>query len=329
MRAKGLFLAAVMVALFVACGGEDNETPAVAKGIWVNDLLGGAVWKFTFDGRTLVHNDSLIGGGSGGIAVNRTTGCCWVACPSVGEVVKLSPAGERIFTVNLPSASGGVNAIAVEESDGSVRCANSGMFWVLKLNDAGEELWRVDVFVPEDLSVYETDGACWVAHFFDHTNNAGLTKLDKDGNVLFTRDPGGDAGSYGVAVDQRNGDCWVVGTDGKLYKYTAAGDVKFEVSTGLYIRDLAIFPGDGSVVLLTSDTVANLSYLTKFDANGNDLWTAGVSYDASYVAVNPNDNTIWVSHDEKGLVKYSPTGQELLTVKPTDSFYPDRLSVHY
>jgi DNA-binding beta-propeller fold protein YncE len=169
--------------------------------------------------------------------------------------------------------------------------------------------------MPWDVSCYYKDGTCWVAD----TGNGRVVKLAQDGSKMFER---GAPGATSVAVDERNGDCWVAAST-KLIKYSADGAKKKEVGGLTGANGVDVNPSDGSVV------VADLKRVLKFDANGNKKWETGGFNTALRVAVNKDDGSVWVSDAQaKKVAKLSSGGKKLLVLASGFSF-PMGLDVRY
>ena len=204
-------------------------------------------------------------------------------------VRKFDSGGNEVWTTQFgTSASDGCHSIAVDASGNSyVSGRSAGGMFVGKLDPSGNELWRTRFGATSSDRAYsvavDTSGNAYVSGFTDGDlggPNAGywdafLSKFDSDGNVLWSSQIGtsGSDESWSVAV----------GASGNAY---ISGFTSGDLGGGF----------DGY----------HDAFLSKFDAEGNELWTTQIgasnSHDRSYsVAVDEFDNAYISGYTEGDL----------------------------
>jgi hypothetical protein len=191
-------------------------------------------------------------------------------------------------------------------------------------------------------------GNCYVTGYFEGAASFGSTNLssagtngepdifvakyDGSGNLVWSRQAGGDSDDYGygIAVDTNGSSC-VTGLSGDgrfLMKYDTDGSLIWakSVSGGGFA---VAFDREGNIWLAgTAGLYPDLGmYLGKYDSGGNEVWgtAAGTNSGASAIAVDSSDNvfvtggfsgamtvdsaTIWSSgFFDAWLAKYSSNG---------------------
>jgi DNA-binding beta-propeller fold protein YncE len=248
------------------------------------------------------------------VSVRQADGVTWAADPTGGSVAKISDGGRVLKKVTAPFEAPA--AVSVNQNDGCCWLADPDKNRVYRLDaDANIKVDKGGFNMPNDVSCYSQDGSCWVAD----TGNGRVVKLGADGSEKFSRNV---LAPLAVAVDERNGDCWVACAT-RIYKYSASGSRRKELTGLTSAFGLDVNPGDGSVA------VADMTRVVKYGADGNKKWEkVGFTY-AIGVAVNKDDGSVWVSDMlAKKVVKLSSSGQQLLEVSAGFNT-PMGIDVHY
>lgn len=237
------------------------------------------------------------------MSVWQADGSVWVPDSTAGEVVKLSDTGEVLKRIG---GFDGPTSVSVNENDGSCWVGDYSGNHVYRLDANGNKKVTKGGFDEVNgVACYARDGTCWVISGQDHR----LVKLDKNGAVKTDLDLGATSGPVSVAVDPRNGDCWV-GCIQKLLKVSRAGAILLEIPVSL-LMPLAIDcnGNDGSVAVTTTNKIS------KYDANGNLKWEKEEFTLATGIRFFLVDNTIWVADMQaKKIVGYSASGNKIRTI---------------
>jgi DNA-binding beta-propeller fold protein YncE len=230
-------------------------------------------------------------------SVRQTDGVTWLADTTGSAVAKVSDKGEVLKKVTNTFEE--PCAVSVNQTDGHCWVADRTKNRVYRLDaDANVKVNKSGFKMPGDVSCYYKDGTCWVAD----TGNGRVVKLGKDGSQKFARNV---AAPMAVAVDERNGDCWVAAAT-KAYKFSSSGTQKKELSGFRGAWGVDVNPKDGSVVF------ADTTRVVKYDANGNKKWEAGGFTYAWGVAVNKDDGSVWATDMlARKVVKLSGSGAKL------------------
>lgn len=233
------------------------------------------------------------------MSVWQTDGAAWIADPTGDFVVKLSDNGEELVRI---TGLDGARAASVNQNDGSCWVACTEGNRVYRFNANGETEVDVGGFtMPYDVSCYSQDGTCWVAD----VGGGRVVKLSPNGTELIAIPV---LAALSVAVDERNGDCWV-GCSTKMLKYSASGQRLREFGGVIGPSDLDVNPNNGSVV------AADQTRIVTFDSEGNQIWLAGGLQYASGAAFNQDDDTVWATDLlDKKLIHYSGSGAKILEI---------------
>jgi DNA-binding beta-propeller fold protein YncE len=276
---------------------------------WVADYDMGRVFRFSSEGAELWHGSGFYGPIS--VAVNTNDSSVWVADPDLGEVIHLAangaelwrgsptPAGDHLAVnptdgsvwiadwwsdrVVHISSSGSVlwqgtnfyspDCVAVNPSDGSAWVADSWNYQVVHLAANGAELWRsAAIYEVYWVAVDPHDGSCWFSAY-DEYYTGWVTHVAANGAVLFSSPVDcPDA----LAVDTRNGSCWVLDTcTGDLIHLASSGGLLSRTSGLLGPIWLSLNPADKSlwVADYLGSTVARFQ-LSTFPDVPFDYWSA-------------------------------------------------------
>ena len=169
---------------------------------------------------------------------------------------------------------------------------------------------------PTDAALNYDLNEIWVTD----TQQSSVTKLDSIGNTIFTIHE--FTIPTLVAVDQRNGNCWVAHND-SVSRVLSDGTqvlksgVRFDSITSMDLNS-----EDGSVWLVDGTRIV------KINQNGDFLLEikAPLTFPGK-IAINDSTGELWAINDNPaGLYKFSPTGEMLFDV--TVSFSPDNISVN-
>ncbi|MCH7674135.1 hypothetical protein IH879_04195 [candidate division KSB1 bacterium] len=169
---------------------------------------------------------------------------------------------------------------------------------------------------PTDAALNYDLNEIWVAD----PQQSSVTKLDSKWNTIFTIHE--FTIPTLVAVDQRNGNCWVAHND-SVSRVLSDGTqvlksgVRFDSITSMDLNS-----EDGSVWLVDGTRIV------KINQNGDFLLEikAPLTFPGK-IAINDSTGELWAINDNPaGLYKFSPTGEMLFDV--TVSFSPDNISVN-
>jgi len=197
--------------------------------VWVGVI--DTVYKFSSDGKQL----NKIGGFNEPILeVNPKNGDCWVADSSNGKVLRLSESGGKLNTIEIPNVTQ-PKSISVNPADGSCWVLDSFTHKLVKLSADGKILLE-SATVPADTAIMSTylsastDGGCWAAVMIDMANDQ-VIKFGADGKKVLSA--GGFSMPSGLAVDHKDGGCWVADSNGSRFvKLSSSGAVVANI-TGL------------------------------------------------------------------------------------------------
>lgn len=188
---------------------------------------------------------------------------------------------------------------------------------VLKLDSEANVIWNIDVGpYPQDAVVNPNDGTIYVISS-DWALVASLTKLDPDGNILWSKDISfmavpGVGGPCTVDVDPMDGSAYVVASGAPgypfgVYKYSSAGNLLW--SRSVNFQSVAVNPTDGTIYI--NDCFEGVF---KYDSNGNLIWQSavygGAGYGSESIKVNPFDGSVVASYRfGDPIVKLDTNGQ--------------------
>lgn len=306
MRSITLWAAAILMAAFLwgcddgggGSGPEPTEGPLTAgPGVVVADYVGAGLFKFSFAGAPMGYKEYAEWCNPEDISIYQKDGSIWVTDISNSAVYKVSETGVVLKTVN----NMGPAAVSVNQNDGSCWVCDQVNDRILRLDSAGAIKATATGFnFPADVACYSADGSCWVAD----VTNCRLVKLSPGGGQLKVVHLLGDAGL--VAVDPNSGNCWA-SDGGDLIKVSSNGTILKRVSEpcGNHgIGTITVSPADGSVYIFGGS-----DKLIRFDSNANKSWEKANLNTVRYIAVNKNDNTVWVAGNEPAKVyKMSAAG---------------------
>lgn len=321
-KSKWILLFTSFIILCVSCGDDEDQVITSNKGIWITSYLG-TLWKFSYSGKTIVRQDDVVKDSSD-LCVHRATGCCWYVNDDKDTLVKVSSTGEQLETIHASYDS--ITSIGVNQTDGSLRAICWSPCQVKSFSKQGDSLWDTAFRTAHYLDVYNKDGSCWVSHEPEYSNSCVLTKLDKNGRKVFEiKNQYNDARE--VAIDQRNGDCWVRCWNYSIFKYSARGVKLMEFDADPNLRCIAVSERDGSLYLTYG---YEPGHLVKYNSSGMKQWDKVLDEAGGNLAVDPINDTIWVcSGYENGLVEYSSDGDKLFAINRTPLFIPCYISLDY
>jgi DNA-binding beta-propeller fold protein YncE len=217
------------------------------------------------------------------LEVSPTDGSVWVAEP--GQVLCLDE--RRRWQWAVPEVAN-PRSISINRNDSSCWVANTENHEVLKLSSAGSILWRVGGFnLPTSISVNPTDGTAWVAD----NANAQVVHLSASGAELWR----GGVCPYpiAVAVNEVDGSCWVADPYAHEVIHLAADGTELQRLAVQEPRALAVNPNHGDCWVAAASEVIHL------DPDGTHRASYGGISHAPALAVDLNDDTVWVA-DKNG-----------------------------
>ncbi len=217
------------------------------------------------------------------LAVSPTDNSVWVAEP--GQLVHLDHRRRLLWSVvDLVNP----RSISINTNDNSCWVANTDNHEVLKVSSAGAMLWRAGGFqLPTSVSVNSRDGTAWVAD----NGHAQVVHLASNGSEIWR------GGSFlypvGVAVNESDGSCWVTDFYASEVIHLDADGTELQRLTVQEPRAVAVNPSNGDC------WVAAASEIVHLDPDGSHRASYGGIAHAPSLAVDPNDNTVWVA-DQAG-----------------------------
>ena len=168
---------------------------------------------------------------------------------------------------------------------------------------------------PEGVSVYPTDGSCWVAD----GGHRQVARVSATGSELWRSASGALYYPYAVSVDPIDGSCWGGGgqTGETLIHLSSAGATLGQGTGFGSTNAMAVDPSDGSCW-----TAGDVAIVRHVSSAGAVLWSSASTqlFSTAYsrtlsVAVNPTDGSCWVA--DRGMsqvVHLSATGERLVGV---------------
>ena len=232
-------------------------------------------------------------------------GECWVVSGGL-TVYKLHANGAAD-----PSAIQGLT----NASDVEVNPVN-GVVWITVA--ASNDVFRYDpatgqfgqtpkIKVPTSISINPTDGTVWVAGL------DGVRKISADGTKILAKviPPDGPAnnesGRFNVAVNPKDGSCWITDGKGPIARYDANGNKVAEAPPMKEPKGGLSVDYQGNVWIADSqfDTLVRLS------PDGKELVKLqNIKFPVS-PSVNPKDGSVWLAVNNSTLVNLSPTGEKI------------------
>ena len=232
-------------------------------------------------------------------------GECWVV--SGGDTVyKLHANGNADPQVipNLTQAS----AAEVNPTDGVAWIAISASNAVFRFNQAtGEFIQAPAIERPNMISVNPADGTVWVAWL------NGVSKLSSDGTQILAQvipqggNPNVETGRFNVAVNPKDGSCWITDARGPINRYDANG---VQIATGPTMQE----PKAGVAVDYEGNAwVADsqFSTLIRISPTGQELVKITTIPSPTSPRVNPKDGSVWVVSSQSMLVNLSADGAKM------------------
>ena len=160
------------------------------------------------------------------------------------------------------------------------------------------------------ISVNPADGTVWVAWL------NGVLKLSSDGKQIlaqvFPADynperPNVETGRFNVAVNPKDGSCWVTDARGPINRYDANGTL---IATGPVMQE----PKAGIAVDYEGNAwVADsqFSTLLRVSATGQELVKITTISSPTSPRINPKDGSVWVVSSQSMLVNLSADGTKV------------------
>ncbi len=235
-------------------------------------------------------------------------GECWVV--SGGDTVyKLHANGNADPTVipDLTQAS----AAEVNPANGVAWIAISAANAVFRFDQSTGEFTQAPAIErPNMISVNPADGTVWVAWL------NGVLKLSSDGKQIlaqvFPADynperPNVETGRFNVAVNPKDGSCWVTDARGPINRYDANGTL---IATGPVMQE----PKAGIAVDYEGNAwVADsqFSTLLRVSATGQELVKITTISSPTSPRINPKDGSVWVVSSQSMLVNLSADGTKV------------------
>lgn len=187
---------------------------------WVGTI--DTVFKFSADGKQLAK----VGGFNEPILdINSKNGNVWVADSSNGRIVRLSETGGKLDNIEIADVTQ-PKSISANPVDGSCWVLDAFTHKLVKLSADGKVLVET-VSTPPNSAIMSTcvaasiDGGCWTAVMIDMANDQ-VIKFTADGKKSLSA--GGFSMPYGLAVDPKDGGCWVADSNGgKFVKLSSGG----------------------------------------------------------------------------------------------------------
>ena len=232
-------------------------------------------------------------------------GECWVV--SGGDTVyKLHANGNADPTVipDLTQAS----AAEVNPANGVAWIAISAANAVFRFDQSTGEFTQAPAIErPNMISVNPADGTVWVAWLH------GVSKFSSDGKQILAQvvpeggPPNVETGRFNVAVNPKDGSCWVTDARGPINRYDANGTL---IATGPTMRE----PKAGVAVDYEGNAwVADsqFSTLLRVSATGQELVKITTIPSPTSPRINPKDGSVWIVSSQSMLVNLSADGTKV------------------
>ncbi len=235
----------------------------------------------------------------------KYNGECWVV--SGGDTVyKLhaNGAADPSAIQDLTNAS----AVAVNPVSGIVWIAVSAGHTVFRYDPAANSFTKTpDIKAPTRISINAADGTAWIAGL------DGVRKVSADGKSILAQviPPDGpanvDIGRFDVAVNSKDGSCWIADGKGPIGRYDANGN---QVATAAPMQE----PKGGMSVDYKSNVwIADTQHntLVRISPDGTELVKIDDIPSPVSPSVNPKDGSVWVASNNNMLINLSPTGTKV------------------
>lgn len=235
-------------------------------------------------------------------------GECWVV--SEGDTVyKLHANGAADPTAiqDLTQAS----AVAVNPVTGVVWIAASAGNTVFRYDPTAEPAMQFtqtpEIKAPTRISINTSNGNVWIAGL------DGVRKVSADGTEVLAQiiPPDGpanlDIGRFDVAVNPKDGSCWMTDGKGPIARYDANGNLLAnapplgEPKGGLSVD----YQGNVWIADTQHNTIVRLS------PTGQELVKLTDVPSPVSPSVNPKDGSVWVASNNSMLMKLSATGTKV------------------
>jgi DNA-binding beta-propeller fold protein YncE len=233
------------------------------------------------------------------ISVNPRDGSCWVADLNNHRVVRLAESGAETIQVDLAAPM----SVSVDVADASCWIGDAVGRQLVHVAADGTELWRGG-YGALVVRASPSDGSCWLAErsvlpVFAYQ----AVHVSAEGVELWRG--GAFTSVTGLAVNSRDGSCWVADEVGnRVVHLTASGHELWRGDIASPV-DVSVDPNDGSCWVVDRNVALHVA------SNGRQLAVVGMSGGANAVAVDQADGSCWVA--DSGLTHLASDGTVVLT----------------
>ena len=232
-------------------------------------------------------------------------GECWVV--SGGDTVyKLHANGKADPSAiqDLTNAS----AVEVNPVNGIVWIASSAGNNVFRYDSAAGAFTQTpEIKAPTGISINPADGTVWIAGL------DGIRKVSADGTQILAQvipadGPANlDIGRFAVAVNPKDGSCWMTDGKGPIGRYDANGN---QIAVAPPMQE----PKGGLSVdyqgnVWVADTQHNV--VVRISPTGEELVKKADILNPVSPSVNPKDGSVWLAANNNMLINLSATGTKI------------------
>ncbi len=282
--------------VFLRCDVRITKPVWVAAGNSVYELLSGKVVSGL--------------NGPQGVAVNQSTGECWIADTGNNRVKKISPQGNLVLDIpgfNKPFS------VSVSQITGECWVADTENNRVKKLSAEGSTIFNISGFnKPLGVAVNPYLGGCWVAD----TSDNSVKRIAALFGFIFS-DISGFKKPAAVSLNASDGSCWVADTGNNSIKRISLLGIQTLGLSG-FKKPEALSVNYKTQECWVADTGNNR--VKKISEGGQTIFTAEGFNAPGGIWVDSVDDFCWIADTgNKQLVRLNTSGEEELRIDLSDN----------